>query len=171
MARFTHPLEHVRVAAPCRASWARMAGNDRVRFCDQCNLHVYNLSAMTQRDAERLVMSTEGRLCVRFYRRADGTILTQNCPQGLRALKQRVSRMVSATLTAALSFCASMSLYSWVGVREEPIPAAMQTMPQEDQVEPLQLNGLSEPIMGDVEQREWPMGRLAIVKPHRGARR
>ena len=100
-----------------------------------------------------------------------GQILTQNCPQGLRALKQRVSRMVSATLTAALSFCASMSLYSWVGVREEPIPAVMQTMPQEDQVEPLQLNGLSEPIMGDVEQREWPMGRLAIVKPHRGARR
>ena len=31
-----------------------------------------------------MVQATQGRLCVRFYRRADGTVLTQDCPVGLR---------------------------------------------------------------------------------------
>ncbi len=132
MARFTHSLDHVRVAAPCSAGWERMTGNERVRFCDQCNLNVYNLSALTRPEAERLIMSTEGRLCVRFYRRADGTILTRNCPVGLSALKRRVAHVASSVLTAVLSFCASVGLYSTIAVREEPIPPMMETMPYEE---------------------------------------
>src|SRR5205085_1473163 len=100
-----------------------MHGDDRTRFCDQCNLNVYNLSALTRREAERLIMSIEGRLCVRFYRRADGTILTQNCPVGLRALKRRVSRLVSGVMTAVLSFFASIGVYSLV--EQETRPHAM----------------------------------------------
>jgi len=46
---------------------------------------VFNLSAMTRGEAERLVQNKgEGRLCVRFFRRADGTLLTEDCPVGLR---------------------------------------------------------------------------------------
>ena len=160
MTRFSHPLDQVRVAAPCATDWERMTGSARVRFCATCNLNVYNLSAMTRADAERLVMSTEGRLCVRFYRRADGTILTQNCPTGLAALKRRVARVVSGVLTAVLSFCAGVGFYSSVGVSEEPIPPMMETMPQEDTAAPqppLPFNG---PV-GIVT------GRLAIVAPGR----
>src|SRR2546423_14529711 len=110
MRKFTNPLEHVRVAAPCPASWERMAGDERVRFCNQCNLHVYNLSGMTRGEAETLVTNAEGRLCVRFYRRTDGSILTSNCPVGLRAIKQRVSRTLGAALSAILSFFAGFGL-------------------------------------------------------------
>lgn len=162
MARFTHPLEHVRVAAPCAADWARMRGNERVRFCDQCSLNVYNLSALTRREAERLSTSTDGRLCVRFYRRADGTILTANCPVGLRALKRRVSRLVSGIITAVLSFCAGIGLYSMVGVTDEPIPPMMSTMPQEEPVEESPFNGpvAGEMIMGAPEQ--WVTGKMEV---------
>ena len=90
MSAATSPLETVRIANPCPVSWDAMTGDDRVRFCEQCSLNVYNLSAMTRPEAERLITATEGRLCARFYRRADGTILTQNCPTGLRALKRRL---------------------------------------------------------------------------------
>ena len=103
--RFVRSLDHVRVAAPCKAEWAQMQGDERVRFCAHCKLHVYNLSALTKREAERLVASTEDRLCVRFYRRADGTILTRNCPVGLRAIKRRVANFagfVFATVTTVL---------------------------------------------------------------------
>jgi len=96
-------LENVRVAAPCPASWEVMAGDERVRFCAECKLNVYNLSEMTRREAERLIATHEGRLCVRFYRRADGTIITQNCPRGLRVLIQRVSRVAGAVLAAIMS--------------------------------------------------------------------
>lgn len=100
MAKFTNPLSNVRVASPCPASWDEMVGDNQKRFCGQCKLNVYNLSGMTQNEAENLLMNAEGRLCVRFYRRADGTVLTQDCPVGWKALKRKVSR----TATAAFSF-------------------------------------------------------------------
>lgn len=103
MARFTDPLRRVRVAAPCPARWAQMRGDERVRFCDQCQLHVYNLSALTRREAVQLIRNCEDRLCIRFYRRADGTIITRNCPVGLRALKQRVSKTVGLIFAAVTS--------------------------------------------------------------------
>ena len=52
-------LEKIKVAAPCKAEWQWMYGNDRVRFCGQCNQNVYNLSAMTREEAENLIMRTE----------------------------------------------------------------------------------------------------------------
>lgn len=110
MRRFTSPLEGVRVAAPCTADWEKMVGDERMRYCGQCSLHVYNLSGMTKSEAEGLVANAEGRLCVRYYRRADGSILTRNCPVGLRALKQRVSRVAGAALSAVIGFFAGLGL-------------------------------------------------------------
>ena len=65
-------LERIKIASPCKANWEQMAGDERVRHCAECNLDVYNLSAMTRREVEHLVQEREGRLCARFYRRADG---------------------------------------------------------------------------------------------------
>jgi len=45
---------------------------------------------MSRNEAETLITKAEGRLCVRYYRRADGSILTQNCPVGLKVIKRRV---------------------------------------------------------------------------------
>lgn len=110
MALHTNPLKHVRVAAPCRADWNRMTGNAQVRFCDSCSQNVYNLSSMTRREAEALIRNTEGRLCIRFYRRADGSIMTRNCPVGLRALKRRVSKIANAAASAVFTFLAGLAL-------------------------------------------------------------
>jgi hypothetical protein len=106
MSRFSSPLSKVRVASPCPAEWDSMMGDERVRFCGQCELNVYNLSAMTKAQAENLIVRTEGRLCVRFFRRKDGSILTQDCPVGLRALRQRMSRIRRAVVSMLLGFFA-----------------------------------------------------------------
>lgn len=106
MSRFSSPLSKVRVASPCPADWDSMIGDERVRFCGQCELNVYNLSAMTKAQAENLIVRTEGRLCVRFFRRTDGSILTQDCPVGLRALRQRMSRIRRAVASMLLGFFA-----------------------------------------------------------------
>jgi len=104
MARFNNPLANVRVASPCKADWNQMMGDDRVRFCGACNLNVYNLSAMTRSDAESLIVRHEGRLRVKFYRRRDGSIITRDCPVGLRAIRDRVSYIAKAVASAVLSF-------------------------------------------------------------------
>ena len=83
-----------------------MIGDERVRFCAQCELNVFNLSAMTRAEAEHLIAGAESRLCVRFYRRRDGSIITQDCPIGLRALKLRASRIRRAVAAALFGFFA-----------------------------------------------------------------
>ena len=85
-------IDRARIATPCPVSWEQMTGDDRVRFCDQCELHVYNISELTRIEAETLIASTEGRICARLYRRADGSVITKDCPVGLRALRMRVSK-------------------------------------------------------------------------------
>jgi hypothetical protein len=88
-------LANVRVASPCVARWADMTGDDRARFCAQCQKSVYNLSEMTAEDAADLIRKKEGKLCVRFYQRADGTVLTADCPVGAGALMRRVKRLIA----------------------------------------------------------------------------
>lgn len=109
MSRFSDPLSRVRVASPCPADWDKMIGDERVRFCGQCELNVYNLSALTRTQAEDLIGGTERRLCIRYYRRKDGSILTRDCPVGLARLKQRMSRVRRAVAAGLLGFFAGAS--------------------------------------------------------------
>ncbi|HKQ76640.1 MAG TPA: hypothetical protein VJ810_23295 [Blastocatellia bacterium] len=113
MAKLTSPLDHVKIASPCPADWDQMFSfeDKRVRFCSQCNLNVYNLSDMSRHEAEDLVTKTEGRLCVRFYRKSDGSILTQNCPVGLNAIKRRLAWVAQVVLGMVLSFVSGLGLY------------------------------------------------------------
>lgn len=107
----SHPLRGVTVASPCQADWNLMQGNEQVRFCGDCQLNVYNLSGMSREAVAALLLNTEGRLCVRFFQRSDGTIMTQDCPIGLRAIhKRKITRLskVAAVITLVTvmgSFC------------------------------------------------------------------
>ncbi len=114
MTYFTSPLDHVRIAAPCPAEWDNMFGDERVRFCAQCKLNVFNLSEMTRAEAELLIARTEGRMCIRYYRRRDGSILTRNCPVGFQAIKRRVSRVANAVASAVVSFLVGLGAYGLV---------------------------------------------------------
>ena len=96
MKKFTNPLENIKIASPCSADWDEMSGNERRRYCSECKLNVYNLSDMTRREAENFLLNSEGRVCIKFYRRADGSVLTKDCPVGWQALKQKVSRRAKA---------------------------------------------------------------------------
>lgn len=98
-------INRMRIASPCSVGWENMRGDERVRFCRECQLHVYNISEMTSREVSALIASTEGRICARLYKRADGTVLTKDCPVGLRAVRRRASRIAGAALTALLSLC------------------------------------------------------------------
>ena len=91
-------LDNIRIASPFSARWELMEGTEQKRFCPECTKHVYNISAMTRRDAESL-LSSSNQLCARFYRRADGTILTEDCPVGLRNQAAKVRRRISLAIS------------------------------------------------------------------------
>jgi hypothetical protein len=140
MARFRNPLDHVHVAAPCTADWDQMIGSERTRFCGQCSLNIYNLSSMTRAEAEHLIARTEGRLCVKFYRRRDGSIITKDCPVGLRAVGRRVSYIAKAVVSLVLGLFAGLGVheafsnldpfeYRTVGIMVRNADPPVQVMP------------------------------------------
>lgn len=94
-------LDRVRLASPCTARWEDMTGDDRTRFCRQCQKHVFNLTAMSRAEVEQLVREKEGNFCGRFYQRGDGRILTANCPVGQRRRRSRVIKVCAMMFAAA----------------------------------------------------------------------
>jgi hypothetical protein len=106
-------LEHLSVAAPCDADWNAMKGDDRVRFCGSCQKNVFNLSAMSRGDAERLIAKHEGPPpCIRLYKRRDGTVITNDCPVGRR--RRRFRRIVAAGIGGTFLAAGAM-LARWRG--------------------------------------------------------
>nr|HEX4313040.1 hypothetical protein [Kofleriaceae bacterium] len=105
-------LGDVRIAAPCGAAWDAMApvgGDGRVRHCTGCDKHVYNLSEMTRDEAQSLVAATEGNLCARFYRRADGTVMTRDCAVGVT--RRRKLRVIAAAGAALMATGAAAAMF------------------------------------------------------------
>ena len=148
-------LNVINVASPCPADWGEMAGDDRKRFCSQCNLHVYNLSDMSETEALKLVNGADGRLCVRFFRREDGTMLTRDCPVGLRAVRVKFARMWASTV----AMFGALTVSSLLG-RSAPGEEAI-----DKPVDPKPLVLLKE-IKGDVciTPAQIPLDKLGAVR-------
>jgi len=108
MSRASLPLR-LTVATPCQASWESMKGNDRVRLCEHCQLQVYNLSALTQKAAEDLIVRSEDRLCVRLYQRADGTFMTADCPLALQMFRRGVCWSIAKAMGVGFFFLALLA--------------------------------------------------------------
>ena len=121
MAKFESPLNNIKIASPCSANWDEMYGNERKRFCGDCKLNVYNLSGMSRDEAENLVTSSEGRLCVRFYKRADGSIITRDCPVGWAKVKQRARVLATAAFSLILSLFAGVFAASFFGRQKDDL--------------------------------------------------
>jgi hypothetical protein len=158
-------LDNIHIAAPCHADWARMSGDDRTRHCSQCEKNVYNLSSMTRAEAEALLIEKEGKLCVRFYQRADGTILTADCPDGL-ARRRRRRRVIAVTFGAMSAVAAAGTMLRGMMMMGAPCPtrpamqgaAATITPPQ-----PVQPKAPTF-VMGEPAPQELK-GHISVSKP------
>jgi len=138
-------LSNVSIASPCNADWSKMVGDERVRFCGSCEKNVYNISSMTAEEADRLIAEKEGELCVRYYQRADGTILTADCAVGVR--KKRVRRKVAGVAVGAGLMAAGGAMWWANEVRmgemsENPCKMSPDTF-------------VTSTVMGQMEAPEW----------------
>ena len=112
-------LQQARIASPCGVSWASMRGDDRTRYCNVCEKNVFNLVGMSDEEVTSLIQEKEGSLCVRLYQRADGTLMTSDCPVGLRAVRRRLARAIGAmaacfgVLLTAATFGAAGRFSPW----------------------------------------------------------
>ncbi len=123
------------IANPCPVDWDKMTGNDQMRYCSECNKHVYNLSKMTRDKAEALVARFEGRLCARVERGADGVIVTEEKFSGVQLISRRASPVASAVVTAILSLSGS-AVATTSPQANGPVPVHSQSKADKDSEEP-----------------------------------
>lgn len=119
--------DRIEIASPCGEDWSAMVGDARARRCSTCERDVFDLSAMTRADIASLLATRGEPPCVRFYRRADGTVLTaDDCPTP-PALE--ATRALVAAACAVAAVAAAASLTSASGHEPEPceLPSARAT--------------------------------------------
>lgn len=100
-----------RITAPCPKQWESLTGGEQRRFCEHCQLHVHNLSAMSDDERERFISQTRGLVCIAYELRADGSMVT---PTGsmwlLRPFQHfawRAMTLLAAFLPFLLNACAT----------------------------------------------------------------
>src|SRR5215813_4255210 len=103
MTRKNDLLDLIRVARPCSTSWDLMTGDDRARFCAECNKQVYNFAEMTRSEAEALLGRSSGQICARLERTADGRIVTAPEPITSRRLRLNMPNVAAAIAAALVS--------------------------------------------------------------------
>lgn len=133
-----------------------MSGDERVRFCGECKLNVYNLSEMSKSEAEKLLRDHEGeRLCIKLHLRADGTIITQDCPVGIRLLKIRTYKTWKRLIATAASVLGmtSHSMNSPAGAQNAgpELQGSQSKAAQEFVVEP-KTNNIPAPVQPELEE-------------------
>jgi hypothetical protein len=115
-----HPILNViQVASPCQAPWEQMSGDEQRRFCTHCKKFVHNLTAMPADEAEKLICSSAGDLCVRFARDPrSGQVITLDYRSPPRSSRGRAFAVIASILASA-SIAAT-----WVGykVMRKPLP-------------------------------------------------
>lgn len=124
-------LDRVRIAAPCSADWAAMTpspASPHARRCAECRQEVFDVSDMTRAEALALLSEHAGARppCLRLYQRADGTVLTADCPVGLAArVRRRVAgawARVAALLGLSIGTLGSSGCFTMGAPLPEPPP-------------------------------------------------
>jgi hypothetical protein len=103
----------VAIASPCHEDWGAMTPEGARRFCDRCDKHVHDLSALTEVQARALLTRPAERdagICVRYRANAAGEIVfappTNVVPIGaLRRRRVAAALPAAAGLAMALAAC------------------------------------------------------------------
>ena len=104
MKRIKPPLH---IAKPCPKRWDELQGDDRKRFCGECQLHVHNLSAMPVRERNEFVAQSGGRLCIAYVQRPDGSMVTPSTWAFWRKIFAPIRWALASALAMLLPGCAS----------------------------------------------------------------
>ena len=186
-------IDRVEIASPCSMKWEDLDGDGCTRHCRQCELDVHNFSDMTRTEVESILANTTGRLCATWYRRADGTMMTRDCPVGLAAVRRHARRaavlvggfltlLIAGGMTAMGFRTARSDVTDYGPIMGDITMPAVQPMPAppvlmgevcapEDQSDQLDQSGqlnqadpaATPEMLGEVKT----MGRVRVISPTR----
>jgi len=103
-----------------------MTGSKNVRFCSHCDLNVNNISALTRKQAMRLIRESKGEICVRYVKNP-----VDNTPLFADKLYQITRR---ATLAAGV-LGASLAISTFAYAQGEPVLKLRETSEVSQKIE------------------------------------
>jgi hypothetical protein len=174
----------IRIDEPCHEDWGAMRPEGARRFCDRCDKHVHDLSALTELEAQAVLAARDSaRVCVRYLVDVEGTIVfRQPAPVvPVSALRRRRPPIVrAAAMALALAACTpheqTMGEPAPIAIDEkaEPTPPQVE-IPPVPQPEPVVREVKGEFSMDDMPAKPQPlpaqhvkMGRVSPAVQHRG---
>lgn len=108
----------LRITSPCDVPWDSMIGNDRIRFCEHCQLTVHNIDRASPKQIRRLIARSRGRLCVNYFQPAP-----QKPPAPiLYKIGRRTSVIAASAFSATLSI--STAIAAAPNLRSTALPHA-----------------------------------------------
>ncbi|MFK7986829.1 MAG: hypothetical protein AB8I08_12460 [Sandaracinaceae bacterium] len=138
----THYLDVLEIDDPCPLPWSALQGEGRVKHCGTCDKNVYHLSRMTRDEAEALLHQHGDSVCVQFYARRDGTIVTADCkPARLERARQAARRAMvgaGAMMAGLLAFTLGLAalLLGWVS-RDAAAPVVSKLQATQKVLQPM----------------------------------
>lgn len=103
------PFTQLRIASPCNQDWDSMIGNDRVRFCEHCQLSVHNLDLASRKQVRRLIARSGDRLCVSYSQPVPPRVPTAPI---LHKIGKRTSALAAGAVTATLGISSAIAAAS-----------------------------------------------------------
>lgn len=99
-----------------------MSGDAKRRFCEHCQLHVHNLSAMSPGERTQFVAESGGRACITYEIRPDGTMITASRWSWVLRPLRALAALLAAMLPFSFSSCATSSSCSSRRLAGTPMP-------------------------------------------------
>ena len=114
-------LDSIDVPKPCDKIWDEMIGDDVSRFCLHCEKDIYNISAMTRKEAKKLLFQSSEKVCIRMEKEANGRIKT---------LKKQLHQITRQMPLAAGVLTASLILSGAANAQETKVETSKITITQ-----------------------------------------
>jgi hypothetical protein len=108
-------IESYKRAAPCHVDWQQMKGGERTRFCESCQLQVYNFNGLGLAEAEEIVFQRESKRGITLYKREDGRFLSSDCPVGIARRRRLI-----VTAASAAFLCLALLAFALLTPRPQP---------------------------------------------------
>lgn len=123
-------VNNIKIATPCKMDWNKMTGDERKRYCQECKLHVYNVSELSPKETVDLLQNANGgRVCLQLYRRKDGTVMTRDCPVAVWKLKKAYRRAAAAAAGLAAWLGIASPSFAQGGISAPEAPGQMVQQP------------------------------------------
>jgi hypothetical protein len=131
------PIVKFRKTSGCPVSWDELSGGStgltRVRYCDHCQLHIYDLDGLEESEAEELVVQREGQSIVNYYRRRDKKFQVKDCRFGAKERFVRRAGIAAAVIAvvglAVLALTIGPKQFNRIAEQSSVVETAAGTKP------------------------------------------